>query len=118
MLVYLPLSLRSFCTSLECALLGFFLLGCSSSSLSPEDEESEDDEDEELSDELESESESDDELELDDDDELPPATSSSFALSFVACRCSRRSIVSPPRPMVVRKLMAKRVSFGLSLGRR
>jgi hypothetical protein len=90
----------------------------------PEEEEDEDDDEEE------------DDEEDDDEEELSLSLSlsellllslsllldssrrfSSAALFAAFLRCSRRSSVRPPRPMAVKKLIAKRVFFGLSRGK-
>lgn len=76
-------------------------------SLSDEDRsESEEDDESEESEESESDDESDDE-------------SACCSASFGAFRrCSRRPSVNPPSPIDVKKLIAKRVFFGLSRGKR
>ena len=98
----------------------------------PDDEEEEDDDDdddddddpESLSLSLSLDDESDDESDDDDDeseDEPESCSPSCFACSsrFGAfLSASRMSSVSAPRPMVVKKLMEKRVSLGLSTGNR
>lgn len=82
--------------------------------LEPDDESEPEDEP------LELESESLPELEsesLPDSESLSrPSRCCAIIIFGAFCRCSRRSSVKPPRPIDVKKLMAKRVFFGLSLG--
>jgi hypothetical protein len=103
-------------------------------SLSDEDEDEEDEEDESLSlpddddddpdDELSLSLSLESELESESDDEEVSAS----PVSIVVCccmmtfgaflRCSLSPSVRPPRPMLVKKLIAKRVCFGWSRGKR
>mmetsp|Transcript_5587 Transcript_5587/g.18266 ORF Transcript_5587/g.18266 Transcript_5587/m.18266 type:complete len:213 (-) Transcript_5587:275-913(-) len=93
----------------------------------PEDElEDEPEEEEEEEEESESESESEsDELEEEEEEESGERARGGGAAAAAAAirlgasaRCCRRPSVRPPRPMAVQKLIAKRVFFGVSLGKR
>jgi hypothetical protein len=74
------------------------------SSLSDVDDDDEDDDESELDDD-------------DDDDELESTGAATICLGAFL-RCARRPSVSRPRPIDVKKLMAKRVLRGLSRGNR
>ena len=91
----------------------------------PDDDDPEDDDEDPEEEEEEEPEELDEPEELEDDDSRPPRAAAAAAAA--ACCCAmmrfgaffkwlRRSSVRPPRPMAVKKLMAKRVLRGLSLG--
>ena len=80
-----------------------------------EDEEDEEDEDESESDE---DDELEDELEEDELEEDEPAGCCCMIILGILRRCSRSCSVTPPRPIEVKKLMAKRVLRGVSRGKR
>jgi hypothetical protein len=85
-----------------------------------DDDDDDDDDDDEYEYEYEYEY---DEYEPDDDDDEDDEDESSSSTRTKGCsgtvlRCSRRPSVRRPRPIVVKKLMAKRVLRGLSRGKR
>jgi len=81
------------------------------SSSDSEEDESEDEEDDEDEDDEEDEGEDDDE-----DSEETSCFCSMIRFGAVR-RCSLSSSVRPPRPIEVKKLIAKRVFLGLSFGK-
>ena len=63
-------------------------------------------------------SEEDDDEEDDDESALPWTMGLTLATGLLSRRCARRSSVSEPRPIEVKKLMANRVLAGSSRGRK
>jgi hypothetical protein len=104
--------------------------------LDPEEEEDESesesldelDEEEELSESLEEDDEEEESLDEDDDEEEEEEEGNAARWAARACiccasnlgaffKCSLNPSVKPPNPIEVKKLMAKRVFLGLSLGK-